>query len=174
MVAVPADITLEQLAGVMERHQHSRYPVFEGSSDNIIGIISAKNLAAALALGTGGERFELRRHMSMSLFVPETMRADRLLAEMKLNRSHLAVVVDDHLQQITEVVRGADLLRSTARQLLVYRALGVTPPGWCHVPLVRDAEGKRLAKRDQALSLRELRVQGFTPEQVLETANAKL
>jgi glutamyl-tRNA synthetase len=84
----------------------------------------------------------------------------------------LAVVADDAAMLITEVVRGEDLLRSTARQLLVYRALGATPPAWCHLPLVRDAEGRRLAKRHQALSVRELRARGLTPPQVLALADA--
>lgn len=79
----------------------------------------------------------------------------------------LAVVADDVAMRITEVVRGEDLLLSTARQLLVYRALGATPPAWCHQPLVRDADGRRLAKRHAALSIRELRARGWTPEQVL-------
>ena len=72
----------------------------------------------------------------------------------------LAVVADDIAMRITEVVRGEDLLKSTARQLLLYRALAAEPPSWCHEPLVRDAEGKRLAKRHQALSLRTLRERG--------------
>ncbi|MFW5883579.1 MAG: tRNA glutamyl-Q(34) synthetase GluQRS [Verrucomicrobiota bacterium] len=78
----------------------------------------------------------------------------------------LAVVVDDAAMQITEVVRGEDLLKSTARQLLLYRALNLTPPTFCHVPLMRDASGRRLAKRHAALSLRELRARGHTPEQL--------
>jgi glutamyl/glutaminyl-tRNA synthetase len=76
----------------------------------------------------------------------------------------LAVVTDDHAMQITEVVRGEDLLTSTARQLLLYRALGWQPPEFYHCPLVRDAQGIRLAKRNQALSLRTLREQGRRPE----------
>lgn len=82
----------------------------------------------------------------------------------------LAVVADDVAMRITEVVRGEDLLLSTARQLLVYRALGATPPAWCHLPLVRDAEGRRLAKRHDALSVRELRARGLTPGEVLALA----
>lgn len=78
----------------------------------------------------------------------------------------LAVVTDDHLMGITEVVRGEDLLTSTARQLLLYRALGWEPPSFFHCPLVRDARGVRLAKRNQALSLRTLREQGRTPEEL--------
>lgn len=79
----------------------------------------------------------------------------------------LAVVVDDHLMRITEVVRGQDLLVSTARQLLLYRALGWTPPDWYHCPLVTDSEGRRLAKRHDAPSIRTFRQQGQTPAQVL-------
>lgn len=78
----------------------------------------------------------------------------------------LAVVVDDAAMQITEVVRGADLLRSTARQILLYRALGLAEPTWYHCPLMIDANGQRLAKRHDALSLRALRQQGMTPEEV--------
>ena len=80
----------------------------------------------------------------------------------------LVVAADDHAMQITEVVRGEDLLLSTARQLLIYRALGWTPPAWFHGPLLRDAAGQRLAKRTAALSLRELRAAGKTPEQLRE------
>jgi glutamyl-tRNA synthetase len=78
----------------------------------------------------------------------------------------LACVVDDAAMRITVVVRGADLLKSTARQLLLYRALGHTPPQWHHCPLMRDAAGQRLAKRTDALSLRALRQHGLTPSEV--------
>jgi glutamyl-tRNA synthetase len=78
----------------------------------------------------------------------------------------LACVVDDAAMQITEVVRGADLLKSTARQTLLYRALGLTSPKWHHCPLLRDAAGQRLAKRTDALSLRALRDRGITPAEV--------
>jgi glutamyl-tRNA synthetase len=74
----------------------------------------------------------------------------------------LAVTVDDARMGITEVVRGADLLLSTARQLLLYRALGWTPPRFFHCPLVLDDYGVRLAKRHDALSLRALRERGET------------
>lgn len=72
----------------------------------------------------------------------------------------LAVVVDDAAMGITEVVRGADLLLSTARQLLLYRALELTPPAFFHCDLMTDESGVRLAKRHDALSLRTLRGQG--------------
>lgn len=76
----------------------------------------------------------------------------------------LAVVVDDSAMQITEVVRGQDLLMSTFRQLLVYRALGLQPPKFYHAPLILGESGRRLAKRDGALSLRALRQRGVKPE----------
>jgi glutamyl-tRNA synthetase len=76
----------------------------------------------------------------------------------------LACVVDDAAMQIIEVVRGADLLLSTARQILLYRALGLTPPAFYHCALMLDEKGKRLAKRHDALSLRALRERGETPE----------
>jgi glutamyl-tRNA synthetase len=78
----------------------------------------------------------------------------------------LAVVVDDAAMRITEVVRGADLLTSTARQLLLYRALGLEPPVFYHCPLMADERGIRLAKRHDALSLRTLRERGCEPEQL--------
>jgi glutamyl-tRNA synthetase len=78
----------------------------------------------------------------------------------------LAVVVDDAAMQITEVVRGADLLKSTARQLLLIRALGYPVPVYFHCPLLRDEKNVRLAKRHDALSLRKLREQGVKAEEL--------
>ena len=78
----------------------------------------------------------------------------------------LAVVVDDTEMRITEVVRGADLLKSTARQILLYRALGLKVPEFYHCDLIRDQAGVRLAKRHDSLSIRKLRELGWTPEQV--------
>jgi len=78
----------------------------------------------------------------------------------------LAVVVDDASMGITEVVRGADLLISTARQLLLYDVLGLTPPAFFHCELMCDENGQRLAKRHDALSLQTLRAQGKSPEEL--------
>jgi glutamyl/glutaminyl-tRNA synthetase len=80
----------------------------------------------------------------------------------------LAVVVDDAAMRITEVVRGADLLKSTARQLLLIRALEYVTPEYFHCELARDASGKRLAKRHDALSIRHLRESGVPAERVVE------
>jgi glutamyl-tRNA synthetase len=79
----------------------------------------------------------------------------------------LAVVVDDSAMGITEVVRGADLLKSTARQILLYRALGLSIPDFYHCDLVRDEAGTRLAKRHDSLSICKLRAAGYSPDEVL-------
>ena len=79
----------------------------------------------------------------------------------------LAVVVDDAAMAVTDVVRGDDLLPSTGRQLLLYRALGLAPPRFAHVPLVVGEDGVRLAKRHGALSLGELRERGADPRAVV-------
>ena len=85
----------------------------------------------------------------------------------------LAVVADDAAMQITEVVRGADLLKSTARQLLLIRALGLPVPAYYHCELVRDEAGVRLAKRHNTLSLRRLREQGYGAPQVLNMCTSR-
>lgn len=78
----------------------------------------------------------------------------------------LACVVDEADMGITEIVRGRDLLRSTARQILLQRALGYAKPAYFHTDLLRDEQGQRLAKRHDALSLRMLRAEGVTPAEI--------
>jgi glutamyl-tRNA synthetase len=80
----------------------------------------------------------------------------------------LAVVVDDAAMRITEVVRGEDLLKSTARQILLQRALGLATPEYFHCELVRDAAGARLAKRSDAVSIRHLRESGVSAKALLD------
>src|SRR5579871_6399844 len=99
IITVPLDVGLEELAEVMQRHQFSHYPVYKGSPDNIIGVLSAKKLAASLALQrTQGvpATFDMRAHMIIPLFVPESMRAHTLLAELKRQRTHQAIVLDEY------------------------------------------------------------------------------
>lgn len=74
-----------------------------------------------------------------------------------------ACAVDDALMGVTHVVRGADLLSSTPRQIAIMRALGMAEPQYRHVPLVVDAEGARMSKRNGSSSLRELRDSGISP-----------
>jgi glutamyl-tRNA synthetase len=84
----------------------------------------------------------------------------------------LAVVTDDALMRITEVVRGEDLVTSTFRQILLYEAFGEDAPAFAHAPLVRDEQGKRLAKRDDARSIRALREAGMSADAVIALALA--
>jgi glutamyl/glutaminyl-tRNA synthetase len=107
---------------------------------------------------------------------PKTYLAGRDLGDFVVWRRddvpayQLAAVADDQAMNITEVVRGADLLKSTARQLLLYRALGWNPPQFYHCELVRDETGTRLAKRHEALSVRGLRERGGTLADVRDRA----
>ena len=80
---------------------------------------------------------------------------------------HLAVVVDDIDMGITEVVRGADLLYATSRQIALTRALGAAPPRHLHVPLVLGPDGKRLSKSDGATGVLEHRERGVSAETLL-------
>lgn len=79
----------------------------------------------------------------------------------------LAVVVDDAAMGVTEVIRGDDLIPSTPRQLLIYRALGPAPPRFAHVPMVVGEDGRRLAKRHGDTRLAALRDAGVRPEMLL-------
>jgi glutamyl-tRNA synthetase len=106
-------------------------------------------------------------------FGPQTAVAGRDFGDFLVWRKddlpsyQLATVVDDQAMGITEVVRGADLMKSTFRQLLLFRALGFAVPAFFHCPLVRDEQGVRLAKRHDALALRTLRAQGKHPKDLL-------
>ena len=86
----------------------------------------------------------------------------------------LAVVVDDIAMGITEVVRGADLLLATQRQLALYHALGAAPPAFLHVPLVLGPDRARLAKRHASTAIAELRAAGTAPERVVGRLAASL
>lgn len=88
-------------------------------------------------------------------------------SDVGLPSYQLACAVDDALTHITEVVRGRDLLKSTARQILLQRALGYPTPTYFHCDLMRDANGVRLAKRHDALALRTLRAQGLSPAEII-------
>ena len=79
----------------------------------------------------------------------------------------LAVVVDDAAMAVTRVVRGDDLLRSTPRQLALYRALGLRAPAFAHVPLVLTPSGERLAKRTRPEAVADLRARGIAPETIV-------
>jgi glutamyl-Q tRNA(Asp) synthetase len=90
---------------------------------------------------------------------------DVVLARKDIGTSyHLAVTLDDHLQGVTLVTRGEDLLPATHIHRLLQALLDLNVPEWRHHPLIRDDEGGRLAKRTQALAIRNMRENGETPE----------
>ncbi len=104
---------------------------------------------------------------------PVTQHVQRSVGDFIVRRSdgifsyQFAVVVDDALMHIHQIVRGNDLLTSTARQILLYEALNFPVPMFAHVPLLVDEQGKRLSKRTQSMGLDPLREQGATPEQIV-------
>ena len=107
-------------------------------------------------------------NLGLQTFTPQRGFGDFLLwSRDGIPSYQLACAVDDAALGITEVVRGADLLKSTARQILLNRALGRENPDWFHCRLAVDANGRRLAKRHDALCLRVLRQRGFTPADIL-------
>ena len=87
---------------------------------------------------------------------------------------HLSVVVDDAAQGVTHVVRGEDLLEATPIHRLLQALLELPVPVWHHHPLVRDAAGKRLAKRDDARAIRTYREAGCTPEDMRRMAETTI
>jgi glutamyl-tRNA synthetase len=93
-----------------------------------------------------------------------------ILRRLGVPAYQLAVVVDDERQGVNEIVRGADLLESSARQWVLQEALGYAHPRWWHVPLVTDAAGRRLAKRSDDVSLARLRAAGTDPRQIISWA----
>jgi len=97
---------------------------------------------------------------------------DVVLARKEMPTSyHLAVTVDDALQGVSLVTRGADLFAATHIHRLLQALLGLPTPQYRHHPLLTDAEGRRLAKRDRALSIRAMRQAGMTPTEILNAAD---
>ena len=103
----------------------------------------------------------------------QSFRVDRTIGDFALARHRhgagymLAMTIDDALMGVSEVVRGDDLLDVTPRQILICQALDLTPPSFCHVPLVVGTDGKRLAKRHGDTRIAELRRMGVSREQIL-------
>jgi len=104
---------------------------------------------------------------------PTTQHVQQAVGDFIVQRSdgvfayQFAVVVDDALMHINQVVRGADLLSSTARQILLYEALGFPIPSFAHVPLMLDKYGKRLAKRMLSSGIAPLKAMGATPADII-------
>ena len=102
-----------------------------------------------------------RQHVQQAVGDFIVQRSDGIIAYQ------FAVVLDDALMHINQVVRGADLLSSTARQILLFEALGLPVPTFIHVPLLLDEHGQRMAKRQQSSGLAPLKAAGYRPEEII-------
>jgi glutamyl-Q tRNA(Asp) synthetase len=156
---------------------HGAAPVYPGTCRH-------KTMAEREALMAAGAPYALRLDVAAALRGEENLRfleegqgwvaanparfGDVVLARKKMPTSyHVCVVHDDALQGVTHVIRGEDLRDSTHIHVLLQRLLGLPTPVYAFHPLLTDASGKRLAKRDKARTLRAMRVAGETPEGIL-------
>lgn len=174
--AYPCVCTRAEIAAVAAPHAgelETRYP----------GTCSGRWASASAARADSGREPALRLGVEPgpvefvdALHGPQVFDVEGSVGDFPIRRRdgvfayQLAVVVDDHEAGVTEVLRGDDLLPSTARQLLVQRALGLSSPAWVHVPLVLDAGGDRLAKRRDSFALARLREAGADPRAVVAWA----
>lgn len=157
-------------------HQGEDEPVYPGTCRRVLGdkwLVAGGPHADATCHLSPSWRFRVPEGRTVTFvdgqFGPQSFTAGKDFGDFVVWRNdalpayHLACAVDDAAMGITEVVRGADLLASTARQILLLEALGAHVPDYCHCPLVTDEKGVRLAKRHDALSLRRLREEGASP-----------
>lgn len=102
-----------------------------------------------------------------------TFKAEDILDDFVIARAdgsptyNFVVAVDDALMGVNEVIRGDDHLSNTPKQIVVYEALGFTLPNFYHVPMIHNAEGKKLSKRDGATDVMEYKTMGYTPQALL-------
>jgi glutamyl-tRNA synthetase len=146
---------------------HGQEPRYPGTCATGIGPTS-KPTALRVRVPAGVYRF------TDQLAGPQAQDVQAVVGDFVLRRNdgvfsyQLAVVVDDAFMQISHVLRGADLLDSTPRQLFLYQALGYAAPTFCHVPLMQDYNGQRLAKRNGVPSVTALREVGADPQEVVQ------
>lgn len=142
-------------------------PMAEAGPDDAIRLDLARALALAGPIGfnEAGTLWPGRHKVTPEALAAEI--GDVVLVRRDIGPAyHVAVVVDDAAQGITEVVRGADLFAATGLQRLLQTLLELPEPGYCHHELIRDASGRRLAKRDDARAIRRFRAEGATPAEV--------
>lgn len=143
-----------------------RLPPAERGALRDAGTPFALRLDAAAAIARAGPLTWVDERAGGQRARPELF-GDVVLARKETPTSyHLAVVVDDHLQGVTHVVRGEDLFAATHVHRLLQALLEIPPPVWHHHGLITDATGRRLAKRHDAKALRTLRAEGLSPAAV--------
>lgn len=151
--SIPAFAPGAELHAAVRPHREDGQVIYPGTCRNLSAAqIAERSLRRAPALRlrvpeeeigfTDGHLGAVRENLARACGDFLLRRSDGMFAYQ------LAVVVDDAAMGITEVVRGADLLDSTPRQLYLYRLLDLTPPSFCHVPLLLAPDGRRLSKRD--------------------------
>ena len=161
-----------QLHAASAPHRSDGQVVYPGTCRNL----TARQVAEAAKRRPPAWRLRLPEDLTLSFTdghmgpVTENLPAD--CGDFVLRRAdgvfayQLAVVVDDALMGVTQVVRGGDLLSSTPRQLWLYQLLDLPAPTFCHLPLLLAPDGRRLSKRDGDQSLENLQAR-FTPEQII-------
>lgn len=166
----PCTCTRNEILAAQAPHEADGRVVYPGTCRGKQSIISGQLPAgkAAIRLIVPDEVIAYNDR----LYGPQAVNLATHCGDFILRRSdgvfayQLAVVVDDALSGVTEVVRGRDLLLSAAQQIYLYRLLGLTPPAYCHHPLLINAQGQRLCKRDKSLTLNALRAT-HTAQQII-------
>ena len=166
----PCFCSRKEIAEVLSA-PHGRYPaslLYPGTCRDLAPVVQPERQPHALRFRAGG-LVEVADALAPSLLVETSLDPGDAIVRRRDGcfAYHLAVVVDDLAMGVTEVVRGRDLLSSTALHMQIAAALGGRYPATCHVPMVLDATGQRLAKRDGAMGRLELEAVGYTPELLL-------
>jgi glutamyl-tRNA synthetase len=172
-----ADVAGAARAPHAEDDDGPRYPgtCRDRSGDEVRALAASRGRAPSIRFDGRGERVAFRDEVHGRV-EPEGEGVDDFVLRRAdgVAAYQLAVVVDDAAMAVTRVVRGDDLLRSTPRQIALYRALGATPPVFAHVPLLLTAGGERLAKRTRPESLASMRDSGTAPEDIVGALAASL
>jgi len=166
--------TAERLEAI--RHEQRRQGLFVGYD----GLCRGRPREEGAARAAAGESFVVRMAMPRT---GEIVVRDRLRGEVKFDNAqiddqillksdgfptyHFANVVDDHLMEITHVIRAEEWLSSTPKHVVLYRAFGWQEPEWVHMPLLRNADKSKISKRKNPVSLDYYRDAGFLPEALL-------
>ena len=154
-------------------HAGEAEPVYSGRCAGLSAVEQAKKLSvrrqAACRLRVG----EAEIAFTDQLFGPQRQKLNQSCGDFVIRRSdgvyayQLAVVVDDAAMKIDRVLRGADLLSSTPRQIYLWQLLGYLPPTFIHAPLLLAADGSRLSKRQGSLTIEALRCSGVRPQRII-------
>lgn len=167
----PCYCTRAELHAASAPHESDGFSVYNGSCRRYLeqGETPPKNRAPAFRVKVPAREITVKDNLQGEF----TQRLDTDCGDFLLRRSdgiyayQLAVVVDDALSGVTEVVRGRDLLSSTPRQLYLYNLFGFQAPAFYHIPLLLRADGTRLAKRDGVMDMETLRQKFSSPEPII-------